>query len=177
MDANDANDFITQVRTGWRIAHRLPTAYVVMPLGEKRAFLKALRAAGLVQRRDKWWEAPVEVVDAGLEALRAELDAPRPEMARNTAVPQQHTPHPWTWEFSGTMGRWTLLGSQGKPVEVGGPPGRELSADQKLIASAPVLRNAVREALAVLDDPTGDSGDVLFNAGRAERILRRALEG
>jgi hypothetical protein len=65
-----ANEFVSQVHGGWALAHFRPRDYDALTPAGRRTFLNAIREAGLIQRPDKLWEAPPEVVNAALEAQR-----------------------------------------------------------------------------------------------------------
>jgi hypothetical protein len=72
--------------------------------------------------------------------------------AAEGAVGTEHTPGPWEWHFSGTAGRWSLSGNGGAGVQAGGPPDSPLSADQRLIAAAPDLYQALKTLVAEIGD-------------------------
>lgn len=86
-----------------------------------------------------------------------------------------HTPGPWHWEFSSSMGRWVLRNDEGEFVFQGGPPDQDFHPDESLLAAAPDLLAAAKIVKRLADSVIGGFPGVIHLSAGEVQTIRAAI--
>jgi hypothetical protein len=102
-------------------------------------------------------------------------------ITERTDILTAHTPGPWRVTSGPEIGAWHIcpdnLKQQANPIRIANLQDHcavshaRTAADARLIAAAPCLLDAAREALRLLEDPDADAAD----ADRVTALLRAAI--